>query len=378
MIKYFDLKRINASFGDDLKTALSRAATSGWYIRGNEVEQFENDFAAYVGTNYCIGTGNGLDALTAVLMAWKQIYSWNNGDEVIVPDNTFIATALAVTRAGLVPVLCEPHQDIPTIDETQIERHITPRTRAIIPVHLYGLMCHMDAITKIAKKHHLKVLEDACQAHGAIYSSNAQLQLSTLFGRRAGNYSDAAAFSFYPAKNLGCMGDGGAVTTNDAELAERVRAIANYGQTEKYQHDYDGFNSRLDELQAAVLSVKLRRLDKDNTRRIEIAHYYSTHICHPAVELLPDITDNSHVYHIYAIKCKNRNYLQQLLLEHGIQTQVHYPISIHRQKAYSQYATLHLPISDHWADDELSLPLSPLMTDEEVQTVVDTINQNIF
>ena len=378
MIKYFDLKRINASFGDDLKTALSRAVNSGWYIRGREVEQFENEFAAYVGTNHCIGVGNGLDALTAVLMAWKQLYHWDEKDEIILPDNTFIATALAVTRAGLTPVLCEPHRDIPTIDETQIEQHITPRTRVIIPVHLYGLMCNMDAINKIAKKHRLKVLEDACQAHGAIYHSNSQLQLSTLFGRRAGNYSDAAAFSFYPAKNLGCMGDGGAVTTNDAELAERVRAITNYGQTEKYRHDYDGFNSRLDELQAAVLSVKLRRLDKDNTRRIEIAHYYSTHICHPAVELLPDITDNSHVYHIYAIKCKNRNYLQQLLLEHGIQTQVHYPVSIHRQKAYSQYANLRMPIADHWADDELSLPLSPLMTDEEVQTVVDTVNQNIF
>ena len=378
MIKYFDLKRINASFGDDLKTALSRAVNSGWYIRGREVEQLENEFAAYVGTNHCIGVGNGLDALTAVLMAWKQLYHWDEKDEVILPDNTFIATALAVTRAGLTPVLCEPHRDIPTIDETQIEQHITPHTRVIIPVHLYGLMCNMDAINKIAKKHRLKVLEDACQAHGAIYHSNSQLQLSILFGRRAGNYSDAAAFSFYPAKNLGCMGDGGAVTTNDAELAERVRAITNYGQTEKYRHDYDGFNSRLDELQAAVLSVKLRRLDRDNTRRIEIAHYYSTHICHPAVELLPDITDNSHVYHIYAIKCKNRNYLQQLLLEHGIQTQVHYPVSIHRQKAYSQYANLRLPIADHWADDELSLPLSPLMTDEEVQTVVDTVNQNIF
>jgi len=378
MIKYFDLKRINASFGEDLKTALSRAATSGWYIRGNEVEQFENEFAAYVGTAHCIGTGNGLDALTAVLMAWKQIHSWSDGDEVILPDNTFIATALAVTRAGLMPVLCEPHNDIPTIDETQIERHITPRTRAIIPVHLYGLMCNMDAINKIAKKYRLKVLEDACQAHGAIYHSNAQLQLSTLFGRRAGNNGDAAAFSFYPAKNLGCLGDGGAVTTNDAELAERVRAITNYGQTVKYQHDYDGFNSRLDELQAAVLGVKLRRLDKDNMRRIEIAHYYSTHICHPAVELLPDMTDNSHVYHIYAIRCKNRNRLQQLLLEHGIQTQVHYPIAIHRQRAYSQYAQIHLPISDHWADDELSLPLSPLMADDDVRTVVDAINQNIF
>ena len=378
MIKYYDLKRVNASFGEDLRTAMSRVATSGWYLKGREVEQFEKEFAAYIGVTYCVGVGNGLDALTAVLTAWKMMYGWNDGDEVIVPDNTFIATALAVSKAGLKPVLCEPHLEIPTIDETQVERLITPLTRVIIPVHLYGLMCNMDVINKIARKHKLKVLEDSCQAHGAIYNSNAGLQLSTLFGKRAGNNGDAAAFSFYPAKNLGCMGDGGAVTTDDKELATLVRSLTNYGQTEKYVHDYMGFNSRLDELQAAVLSVKLQRLDKDNTRRIELAHYYSTHICHPAVELLPDITDNSHVYHVYAIKCKNRNYLRQLLRENGIETLIHYPIPIHRQQSYADYSSLHLPISDHWADDELSLPLSPQMTDEEIQKVVDCINQNIF
>ena len=378
MIKYYDLKRVNASFGEDLRTAMSRVATSGWYLKGREVEQFEKEFAAYIGVTYCVGVGNGLDALTAVLTAWKMMYRWNDGDEVIVPDNTFIATALAVSKAGLKPVLCEPHLEIPTIDETQVERLITPLTRVIIPVHLYGLMCNMDVINKIARKHKLKVLEDACQAHGAIYNSNAGLQLSTLFGKRAGNNGDAAAFSFYPAKNLGCMGDGGAVTTDDKELATLVRSLTNYGQTEKYVHDYMGFNSRLDELQAAVLSVKLQRLDKDNTRRIELAHYYSTHICHPAVELLPDITDNSHVYHVYAIKCKNRNYLRQLLRENGIETLIHYPIPIHRQQSYADYSSLHLPISDHWADAELSLPLSPQMTDEEIQKVVDCINQNIF
>ena len=378
MIKYYDLKRVNASFGEDLRTAMSRVATSGWYLKGREVEQFEKEFAAYIGVTYCIGVGNGLDALTAVLTAWKMMYGWNDGDEVIVPDNTFIATALAVSKAGLKPVLCEPHLEIPTIDETQVERLITPLTRVIIPVHLYGLMCNMDVINKIARKHKLMVLEDACQAHGAIYNSNTGLQLSTLFGKRAGNNGDAAAFSFYPAKNLGCMGDGGAVTTNDKELATLVRSLTNYGQTEKYVHDYMGFNSRLDELQAAVLSVKLQRLDKDNTRRIELAHYYSTHICHPAVELLPDITDNSHVYHVYAIKCKNRNYLRQLLRENGIETLIHYPIPIHRQQSYADYAIQHLPISDHWADDELSLPLSPQMTDEEIRKVVDCINQNIF
>ncbi len=378
MIKYNDLKRVNASFGEDLRAAVSRVTQSGWYLKGHEVEKFEKEFSAYTGVTYCVGVGNGLDALTAVLTAWKLMYGWNDGDEVIVPDNTFIATALAVSRTGLKPVLCEPHLEVPTIDETQIERLITPLTRAIIPVHLYGLMCNMDAINKIARKHKLKVLEDACQAHGAVYNSNSELQLSTLFGKRAGNNGNAAAFSFYPAKNLGCMGDGGAVTTNDKELATLVRSITNYGQTEKYVHDYMGFNSRLDELQAAVLSVKLQRLDKDNTRRIELAHYYSTHICHPAVELLPDITDNSHVYHVYAIKCKNPNYLRQLLLENGIETLIHYPIPIHRQKAYIDEASLHLPVSDHWADDELSLPLYPQMTDEEIQKVVDCINQNIF
>ena len=378
MVSYYDLKRVNASYGDDLRNAVSRVTQSGWYLKGREVELFEKEFAAYTGVTYCIGVGNGLDALTAVLTAWKLMYGWKDGDEVILPDNTFIATALAVSRTGLKPVLCEPHLEVPTMDETQLERLITPLTRAIIPVHLYGLMCNMDAINKIAHKHKLKVLEDACQAHGAIYNSNSGLQLSTLFGKRAGNNGDAAAFSFYPAKNLGCLGDGGAVTTNNKELATLVRSITNYGQTEKYVHDYMGFNSRLDELQAAVLSVKLQRLDRDNTRRIEIAHYYSTHICHPAVELLPDTTDNSHVYHVYAIKCKNRNYLRQLLQENGIETLIHYPIPIHKQQSYSAYAHLRLPISDHWADDELSLPLSPQMTDEEIQKVVDCINQNIF
>ena len=378
MIKYYDLKRVNASFGEDLRNSVSRVTQSGWYLKGREVEQFEREFADYTGVTYCVGVGNGLDALSAVLTAWKLMYGWNDGDEVIVPDNTFIATALAVSRTGLKPVLCEPHMQVPTIDETQIEHLITPLTRAIIPVHLYGLMCNMDAINKIARKHKLKVLEDACQAHGAIYNSTTGLQLSTLFGKRAGNNGDAAAFSFYPAKNLGCMGDGGAVTTNNKELATLVRSLTNYGQTEKYVHDYMGFNSRLDELQAAVLSVKLQRLDHDNMRRLELAHYYSTHICHPAVELLPDITDNSHVYHVYAIKCKNRNYLRQLLYENGIETLIHYPIPIHRQKSYADYASLHLPISDHWADDELSLPLSPQMTDEEIRKVVDCINQNIF
>ena len=378
MIPYFDLQRLNATFGDDLNKAAQRVMRSGWYIKGNEVERFEHEYAEYVGTRYCITTGNGLDALTAVLLAWKQLHAWADGDEVILPDNTFIATALAVTRAGLTPVLCEPYIDRPTIDDSRIQQLITPRTRAIIPVHLYGKMANMDAINRIAHRHHLLVLEDACQAHGAIYNSNVGLQLASLFGKRAGNNADAAAFSFYPIKNLGCLGDGGAVTTDNRELAERVRALTNYGQTSKYVHDYEGFNSRLDEMQAALLRVKLPRLDRDNARRVEIARYYSTHICHPAVELLPFDDDMSHVYHVFAIRCKNRTRLQAILTEQGIQTMTHYPIPIHRQKAYAHLQTLQLPVSDAWADEELSLPISPAMSDEEVMRVVDAINQNIY
>ncbi len=378
MIQYFDLQRYNDSFGDDLYKAARQVMRSGWYIKGHEVECFEHEYAEYIGTRYCITTGNGLDALTAVLSAWKQMHGWADGDEVILPANTFIATALAVTRAALTPVLCEPHISQPTIDENCIQQLITPRTRAIIPVHLYGQMANMDAINRIARHNHLLVLEDACQAHGAIYNSSIGLQLASLFGRRAGNNSDAAAFSFYPIKNLGCMGDGGAITTDDRELAERVRAITNYGQTTKYIHDCEGFNSRLDELQAAMLRVKLPRLDRDNARRVEIARYYSTHICHPAVELLPLVDDMSHVYHVFAIRCKNRTRLQAILARQGIQTMIHYPVPIHRQNAYRQFATLQMPVSEAWADEELSLPISPATTDEEVMQVVDAINQNIY
>ncbi len=378
MIQYFDLTRLNNTYGDQLTQAATRVMRSGWYVLGNEVKQFEHEYAQYVGTRYCITCGNGLDALTAILIAWRQMYGWNDGDEVILPDNTFIATALAVSRAGLKPTLCEPHTDQPTIDENKITPLITPRTRAIIPVHLYGQMANMDAINRIAHRHHLMVLEDACQAHGAIYNSTMGLQLNSLFGRRAGNNSHAAAFSFYPIKNLGCMGDGGAVTTDNSELAERVRAIVNYGQTVKYTHVYQGFNSRLDELQAAILRVKLQRLDHDNNRRIEIANYYSTHICHPAVEVMPAVTDKSHVYHIYPIRCKNRKQLQTLLTEAGIGTMTHYPIPIHRQQAYADYSHLAMPIADAWADEEISLPISPALTDDEVKQVVDCINQNIY
>ncbi len=368
MIQYYDLKKVNESFGGELTDAVCSVARSGWFVGGKEVDAFEEEFAEYVGTRFCVGVGNGLDALTAVLLAWRQMYGWNDNDEVILPANTFIATALAVSRVGLRPVFCDPHEDVPVIDGTKIEALVTPLTRAVIPVHLYGMTCRMDEINGVARKYGLKVLEDACQAHGATCPS----------GVRAGNAGDAAAFSFYPAKNLGCMGDGGAVTTDDGDLAEVVRSVSNYGQTHKYVHDRIGFNSRLDAIQAAALRVKLRRLDMDNERRRELAHYYSTHISHPAVELLPDIMDGSHVYHIYAVRCVHRDRLREVLQERGVECLVHYPTPLHRQKAYADYASLRFPAAEHWAAEELSLPLSQVMTDREVMQVVDCINQSIF
>lgn len=384
MIKYQNLKQVNDSFGDELMSAVREVVRSGWYVRGQEVEAFEHEFADYCGTTYCVGVGNGLDALTLVLDSWKEMYGWNDGDEVIVPDNTFMATVLAVIRVGLKPILAEPQIKWAVIDESRIKSLITERTRVIIPVHLYGQMCEMDAINRIAKRHHLKVLEDASQAHGALYNSQNGLELTSLFGRRTGNNGDAGAFSFYPGKNLGCMGDGGAVTTNDLALAEMVRMKANYGSRTKYVHELLGMNSRLDEIQAAILRVKLKRLDKDNIRRLEIAEYYSTHICHPAVELVPFVSGGSHVYHVYPIKCKNREYLRSLLLKNGVETLIHYPVPVHRQKAYMEavsggsHGGLDFPISDMWANDEVSLPISQSMTDKQVQFVVDCINQNIF
>lgn len=376
MIQYYDLKKVNESFGRELSDAVCGVVRSGWYVGGKEVEAFEREFAEYVGTRFCIGVGNGLDALTAVLLAWKQMYGWHDGDEVILPANTFIATALAVSRVGLKPVFCDAHADVPVIDETEIEALVTPRTRAVIPVHLYGMMCRMDRIDAIAHKYGLKVLEDACQAHGAVSGEARQGCGQSCV--RAGHAGDAAAFSFYPAKNLGCMGDGGAVTTDDGELAAFVRSVSNYGQTVKYVHDRLGFNSRLDEVQAAVLRVKLRRLDSDNVRRREIAHYYSTHISHPSIELLPDITGGSHVYHIYAVRCTDRERLRTLLLEKGVECLVHYPIPLHRQKAYADCASMRFPAAERWAASELSLPVSQVMTDGEIRQVVDCINRSIF
>lgn len=363
MIRYNDLKKINDAYEPELSEAVTRAVRSGWYIRGNEVARFEEAFAGYCGCSHCIGTGNGLDALSIIMHAYRELGVMEEGNEVIVPANTFIATILAIMHAGLKPVLCEPSASSYNIDATKIEQFITERTRAIMPVHLYGQTAEMEHINAIAKKHSLKVIEDAAQAHGAMYN-----------GRRVGSLGDAAGFSFYPGKNLGAVGDGGAITTNDRELAEVARAIANYGSHKRYVNRYMGFNSRLDELQAAVLGVKLPYLDSDNERRRSIARRYIAEIDNPQVTL-PQVEDYSrHVFHIFALMSPQREKLQEHLKAEGIETLIHYPIPPHRQEALKQFSHLSLPITEQIHREELSLPCNPAMSDEEVTRVIEAVN----
>lgn len=334
---------------------------SNWFIQGREVDKFEEEFAAYCGAKYCVGCGNGLDALYLVLRA----YGIGKGDEVIVPSNTFIATALAVSYTGARPVFVEPRMESYNINPQMIGEKITERTKAVMAVHLYGQPAEMDAVMEIAKRHNLKVIEDAAQAHGATYH-----------GKRTGNLGDAAGFSFYPGKNLGALGDGGAVVTNDKELADLVRALGNYGSDYKYHHIYQGNNSRLDEVQAALLRVKLKELDKWNARRVEIAHRYLKEIVNPDITL--PVTDSgcTHVYHIFAVRCKQRADLERCLNEKGIGTNKHYPIPMHLQEAYAelQLPKGALPVAEEISRTQLSLPMYYGMTEEEVSYVVEALN----
>lgn len=363
-VKFLDLSKINASFGDELIKVSESVIKRGWYVSGNELALFESEFSQYIGVDFCVGVGNGLDALSLVLSAWKQMYGWKYGDEVIVPGNTFIATLLAVSNVGLRPVLCDVKDSDALIDTTSLDRCLTTRTRAIIPVHLYGQICDMGPILNFATEHSLKVLEDACQAHGALCDIG-----------RAGALGDAAAFSFYPGKNLGTLGDGGCVTTSDSELADIVRKLSNYGQTSKYVHDLKGINSRLDELQAAFLRVKLRRLDEDNNKRKMNAMLYSQGICNKDIIIpeSPAIID-SHVYHTYPIRTKRRDDLQGYMNEHGIQTLIHYPCPPHLQNAYTEYRDVCLPVCEKWANEELSIPMSPVLTNDEIEYVIKVLN----
>ena len=363
MIRYCDLKKINNAFEPQLSQTVTESVKSGWYICGEQVARFEKSFAEYCGCRYCIGTGNGLDALRVILCAYREIGIMEPGDEVIVPANTFIASVLAIIEAGLKPVLCEPLNDTCNIDPSRIESLITERTRAIMPVHLYGLVADIDPINNIAKRYSLKVIEDAAQAHGAKYK-----------GRRAGSLGDAAGFSFYPGKNLGALGDGGAITTDDSTLAEVARAIANYGSKERYINEYKGINSRLDEIQAAVLNTKLPHLDSDNEKRRAIAGRYIGEIKNPHITLPPLSVEENHVYHIFAVLTPWRSQLQEHLRNEGIETLIHYPVPPHRQQALREYSHLQLPVTDRIHNEELSLPCNPALSDEDVTRIIAAAN----
>jgi dTDP-4-amino-4,6-dideoxygalactose transaminase len=440
MIKFLDIQNITASFEPGLSLAIDRVIKRGWFLLGEETDAFEKEYAEFIGSEHCIGTANGLDALRLILKAFIEMGFMQEGDEIIVPANTYIASILAITDNRLKPILVEPDINTYNLDFSLVEQHITTRTRAIMVVHLYGQACWSSGLEQIAKKYNLKIIEDNAQAAGAMIAQSSELRAQSKTAlhespepsalspalcalRRTGSLGDAAGHSFYPGKNLGALGDAGAVTTNDDELAEVIRALANYGSKKKYVNDYQGLNSRLDEIQAAVLRVKLPRLDADNQHRREIAQYYLENIKHPDI-ILPKIfsselraqssgqdesslyalrstlyAQNSpltahrsplnsstlrpapcalrpdHVWHLFVIRTPFRDKLQQYLTDNGIQTLIHYPIPPHKQKAYKDINGLSLPITEMIHNEVLSLPISQVMTDEEARKVVTVINR---
>ena len=365
MIDYLPLKRITAMHADEIREAICRVVDGGWYLKGEATQQFEYVYAQYIGARHCVGVASGLDALTLILRAYIEKGELQEGDEVIVPANTFIASILSITENRLIPVLVEPRINTFQLDDSLIEQAITPRTRALMLVHLYGRCAYTNRVGRLCQKYNLKLIEDNAQAHGLVCDA---VQPS----RKTGSLGDAAAHSFYPGKNLGALGDAGAVTTNDDELAAIVRSIANYGSSQKYVFDYAGRNSRMDELQAAVLEVKLKYLDEDNARRQEIANYYIDNITNPLLGL-PERAES--VYHIFPVLCARRDELQQYLLANGIGTVIHYPLPPHKQKCYSKMAQLSLPITERIHAEELSLPCHQAMSQEEVEQVVEIINK---
>ncbi|MCC4288869.1 DegT/DnrJ/EryC1/StrS family aminotransferase [Vreelandella aquamarina] len=367
-IPFLDLKAINAQYREDLIDAATRVIDSGWYIQGTELTAFESEFAAYCGTRHCIGVANGLDALTLTLRAWKELGKLKEGDEVIVPANTYIASILAITENRLKPVLVEPNEQTYNLCPAKTAAAITSNTKAILAVHLYGQLAPMPEIMALAEQHSLLVLEDAAQAHGTAIS-----------GKKAGNWGHASGFSFYPGKNLGALGDAGAVTTSDDELANTIRALGNYGSHKKYENLYQGVNSRLDEMQAAMLRVKLQHLDTETQRRKEIALAYAKGITHPALaQPIPASSTlaslENHVFHLYVIRTAEREALQSHLANAGVQTLIHYPIPPHQQKAYMQWKQQSYPLTEAIHQQVLSLPISPVMTDEHVESVIEACN----
>lgn len=369
-IPFLSLKDVTALHGEEINEAVGRVVNGGWYLQGQENEQFEKHYSEFIGTKYTIGCANGLDALIWIFRAYIELGIMQPGDEVIVPANTYIATILAITENGLKPVLCEPKANTLEIDDDLIEGLITPKTKAIAIVHLYGRCAYTDKIGEICKKYNLKLIEDNAQAHGCKFTD----------GRVSGSIGDAAGHSFYPGKNLGALGDAGAVTTNDPELAAAVRALANYGSQKKYVFKYAGRNSRLDEIQAAVLDVKLKYLVEDNQHRKEVAHYYYEHINNPLITLPDLLPDEQNAYHLFPILVSEgkRDALHDYLEQHGVGTVCHYPIAPHKQECYAKadwnMPQLSLPITERLADEELSLPIGPTITIDEVTRVVMLIN----
>lgn len=360
MIPFLDLYKVNQQYRHAIDAQIQQVLDSGWYLLGKQNEAFCQKFADFCGTTYALGVANGLDALHLIIKA----YGFGRGDEIIVPANTYIASILAISQNGCTPVLVEPSLATYNIDPELIEARITPKTKAIMVVHLYGQAVQMDKIWALAEKHNLKVIEDAAQAHGALYA-----------GKRTGNLGHASGFSFYPGKNLGCLGDGGAITTNDEELYNKLKALANYGSRTKYVNIYQGVNSRLDELQAAVLCVKLEHLDADNAKRRSIASQYLNKIINPKIVLPVPYAANAHVWHIFGVRLQQRQQFADSLAAKGIQTLVHYPIPPHKQEAYSTLHSLQLPITEQIHNEIISLPISPVMTQDEVNKVIEAVNE---
>ncbi len=363
VISFLDIQKVNATYRDELIESFKKIIDRGWYIQGKECQEFEQEFAKYCGTKYCIGVGNGLDALILILKAYKELEILKDGDEVIAPANTYIASLLSISENKLTPVLIEPKEHTYLIDPDQIEEKISSKTKAIMVVHLYGQVCEMDQIDMIAKKYHLKIIEDSAQAHGAFFKN-----------QKTGSLGDASGFSFYPTKNLGALGDGGAITTNDQKLADVIRHLQNYGSREKYIHSYKGINSRLDEIQAAFLRVKLKYLDQEIDQRRQIANAYLTQIKNPKMMLPTVLHSAGHVWHLFVVRVQNREMFQDYLASQNIQTLIHYPKPPHQQQAYQEWNQHHYPMTESLHKNIVSLPISPVQTKEETDRIIEVIN----
>jgi dTDP-4-amino-4,6-dideoxygalactose transaminase len=388
MIKFIDLYKVNNRFYDEFQSAFTKSLEDSYFILGDNVSKFENEFARYCGARHCIGTANGLDALTLILKGYIQLGKLNKGDKVIVPANTFIATILSVLHAELIPVLVEPNPVTYNLSSDAVEEQLQDDIKAIVMVHLYGQLADVEGLIKLAEKHNLLLIEDAAQAHGAVVNfkfqipnaknqnlqSNTGVSNSNSSSFKAGNLSHAAAFSFYPSKNLGALGDGGAVTTSDSELCDVIKLLRNYGSKEKYQNEIIGFNSRLDDMQAAFLSIKLRTLDADNQRRRAIANQYLEGLKNPKITLPFYEGLQNHVFYAFVVEVDNRDAFIQFLNQNNIQSLIHYPVPPHKQKALSEWSYLKLPLTEKIHKRIISLPIGPVMSDKEVQTVIDVLN----